>query len=150
MADEQTPTAAGDKPKTERELERERKKEEKLKKLAEKKAKQSAAPKAAPAEKSKTKAISEVPEYVEQTPAGEKKILIDLDKEELKAYNPKAVESAHYSWWEKEGFFKPRYASENKPRSEGSFVIIEPPPNVTGLLHMGHALSGTLQDIMIR
>ncbi|KAI9678889.1 MAG: hypothetical protein M1829_001874 [Trizodia sp. TS-e1964] len=139
------PTMA-DEQKKAREQEKERKKAEKLKKFADKKAQP-----AAPAqEKSKTKAISEVPTYVDATPKGEKKILAGLDDERLKAYNPMAVEAAHYAWWEQMGFFRPEFAADHKPKPEGTFVIIEPPPNVTGLLHMGHALSGTLQDIMTR
>jgi len=53
-------------------------------------------------------------------------------------------EEKWYSFWEKEGFFKPR-TSFQPP-----FTLIIPPPNVTGLLHMGHALVNTLQDILVR
>jgi valyl-tRNA synthetase len=60
------------------------------------------------------------------------------------------VESAWYAWWEKEGFFKPEFTVDGKVKPEGSFVIVEPPPNVTGNLHMGHALGNALQDVMIR
>jgi valyl-tRNA synthetase len=73
-----------------------------------------------------------------------------LDDPQYKAYNPTAVESAWYSWWEKEGFFKPEFTADGKIKPEGSFVIVEPPPNVTGNLHMGHALGNALQDVMIR
>lgn len=133
-----------------RDQEKERKKAEKLQKLVDKKAKQAVAQPAAAQEKSKIKALSELPTYVDTTPEGEKKILVELDDERLKAYNPTAVESAHYAWWEKMGFFRPACSTDQKTDSGETFVIIEPPPNVTGLLHMGHALSGTLQDIMIR
>ena len=61
-----------------------------------------------------------------------------------------AVESAWYAWWEKEGFFKPEFSADGKVKPEGSFVIVEPPPNVTGNLHMGHALPNALQDLLIR
>jgi valyl-tRNA synthetase len=61
-----------------------------------------------------------------------------------------AVESAWYSWWEKEGFFKPEFTADGKVKPQGSFVIVEPPPNVTGVLHIGHALANALQDVMIR
>ena len=49
-----------------------------------------------------------------------------------------------------EGFFQPEFTEDGKVKPEGSFVIVEPPPNVTGSLHMGHALGNALQDVMIR
>ena len=60
-------------------------------------------------------------------------------------YNPKEFEDKLYEDWEKKGYFKP---SMNK--NQESFCIVMPPPNVTGKLHMGHALDGTMQDILIR
>lgn len=70
----------------------------------------------------------------------------DQQKDELpKAYEAKTVEPKWYSYWESSGFFKADPAS-NKP----SYCIVIPPPNVTGVLHMGHALVNTLQDILIR
>ncbi|KAF4446696.1 valyl-tRNA synthetase, partial [Fusarium albosuccineum] len=65
-------------------------------------------------------------------------------------YHPIAVESAWYAWWEKEGFFEPQFTPEGNVKPEGSFVIVVPPPNVTGALHMGHALGNSLQDLLIR
>jgi valyl-tRNA synthetase len=62
-----------------------------------------------------------------------------------KQYNPKTVEDKWYKFWEENGFFKADPDS-NKPR----FCIVIPPPNVTGKLHMGHALNNTLQDTVIR
>jgi valyl-tRNA synthetase len=62
-----------------------------------------------------------------------------------KAYEPKNVEKRWYDWWESEGLFAAR---ENGERPSYSIVI--PPPNVTGVLHMGHALNNTLQDILCR
>lgn len=62
-----------------------------------------------------------------------------------KAFDPKLVEEKWYSFWEKEGFFKADPNSKKPPYS-----IVIPPPNVTGVLHMGHALVDTLQDILIR
>ena len=67
-----------------------------------------------------------------------KKILADT-------YNPKNFEDDLYEHWEKEGFFKP-----SMDKNKESYCIMMPPPNVTGKLHMGHALDGTLQDILIR
>ncbi|MGO9120240.1 MAG: valine--tRNA ligase [Desulfomonilaceae bacterium] len=62
-----------------------------------------------------------------------------------KAYDPAGIEKHWYSFWEKEKLF---HADESKTDKEYSMVI--PPPNVTGSLHMGHALNNTLQDILIR
>jgi valyl-tRNA synthetase len=62
-----------------------------------------------------------------------------------KAYDPKKVEDKWYKFWLENGFFHADPHSQKKP-----FTIILPPPNVTGVLHMGHALDGTLQDILIR
>jgi valyl-tRNA synthetase len=58
-------------------------------------------------------------------------------------YDPSQVESAIYRQWDAAGVFQPH------PRSE-PYVIVIPPPNVTGVLHMGHALNNTLQDVLIR
>jgi valyl-tRNA synthetase len=62
-----------------------------------------------------------------------------------KSYEPNEFEAKWYSFWEKEGFFGADSAS-TKPR----FSIVIPPPNVTGSLHMGHALQHTLHDILVR
>lgn len=77
-------------------------------------------------------------------------VLKSLDDPQYKAYNPVAVESAWYSWWEKEGYFKPEFTADGEVKPEGKFVIVTPPPNVTGILHIGHALANSLQDILIR
>jgi valyl-tRNA synthetase len=60
-------------------------------------------------------------------------------------YSPAEVETRIYSMWEKNGFFKAADVSTKPP-----FCIIMPPPNVTGSLHMGHALDHTIQDVLIR
>lgn len=60
-------------------------------------------------------------------------------------YNPNEVEAKVYQWWESSGHFKAEDKSTKPP-----FSIILPPPNVTGFLHMGHALDHTIQDLMIR
>jgi hypothetical protein len=150
VADEQRETSMEEDQKNAREQEKERKKAEKLKKLEDKKSKKSTTTPVAVREKSNTKATLQKPTYVDATPEGEKKMQGALDNEGLKAYDPTVVEAAHYAWWEKMGFFRPEFGADEKTKLAESFVIIEPPPNVTGLLHMGHALSGTLQDIMIR
>ena len=66
-------------------------------------------------------------------------------KELPKTYDPKAVEKKIYDLWMKGGYFKGTIDPEKKP-----FSIVMPPPNVTGQLHMGHALDATLQDILTR
>jgi valyl-tRNA synthetase len=60
-------------------------------------------------------------------------------------YDPTAVEERLYQWWEGSGFFTADPASPRPP-----YTIVIPPPNVTGILHMGHALNNTIQDILIR
>ncbi|MFN8943769.1 MAG: valine--tRNA ligase, partial [Pseudobdellovibrionaceae bacterium] len=60
-------------------------------------------------------------------------------------YSPAEVETRIYDWWEKSGFFKASDQSTKPP-----FSIILPPPNVTGYLHLGHALDNTIQDVLIR
>src|SRR3989338_8143015 len=60
-------------------------------------------------------------------------------------YDSKEVEKKWYDKWERSGYFLPNIDPKRKP-----FVIVIPPPNVTGILHMGHALNNTLQDILIR
>ncbi|AJE02888.1 valine--tRNA ligase [Geobacter pickeringii] len=67
------------------------------------------------------------------------------DKELAKVYEPQAVEEKWYATWEREGYFRGEATSE-KP----AYSIVIPPPNVTGALHMGHALNNTLQDILCR
>ncbi len=69
-----------------------------------------------------------------------------MDGNELaKSYDPKAVEADWYSFWMDEGCFTP------DPTREGpTFCIVIPPPNVTGVLHMGHALTITIQDAIVR
>jgi len=62
-----------------------------------------------------------------------------------KSYNPKDFEEKIYAKWEKDGDFKPDMRSNSE-----SFAIVIPPPNVTGVLHIGHALNNTLQDILVR
>ncbi|KPI87024.1 putative Valyl-tRNA synthetase [Leptomonas seymouri] len=72
-----------------------------------------------------------------------------LAPEMAATYDPAAVESGWYPWWEKSGFFRP--ASDTKPETTAKpFVIVAPPPNVTGFLHLGHALTGAVQDTLTR
>ncbi|MBK8812174.1 MAG: valine--tRNA ligase [Acidobacteria bacterium] len=69
--------------------------------------------------------------------------MIEIDK----AYNPKEAENSHYERWEKSGFFAPEI---NQDPNAIKYSIVIPPPNVTGSLHMGHALQHTLMDVLIR
>ena len=68
-----------------------------------------------------------------------------MTKELAKGYEPHDVEKRWYSEWETKGYFSAAATSDKKPYS-----IVIPPPNVTGALHMGHALNNTLQDILCR
>ena len=68
-----------------------------------------------------------------------------MKKELPKVYEPKEVEGRIYQMWEEHGCFEGHRDPDKKP-----FTIVMPPPNVTGQLHMGHAMDSTLQDILIR
>ncbi len=69
----------------------------------------------------------------------------DTTTEMPKAYNPQAVEARLYQMWEERGHFKPGPDNGKNP-----FVVIMPPPNLTGELHLGHALMDTVEDILVR
>lgn len=77
-----------------------------------------------------------------ETANGEKK---QLSSQMAKQYNPIAVEKSWYAWWEQSGFFVADSSSSKPP-----FTIVLPPPNVTGALHIGHALTAAIQDTIIR
>ncbi|MCY6482801.1 valine--tRNA ligase [Clostridium aestuarii] len=62
-----------------------------------------------------------------------------------KTYDPKEFEGRIYKDWEEKGYFTPKVDENKKP-----YTIMMPPPNITGQLHLGHALDGTLQDFLIR
>ena len=66
-------------------------------------------------------------------------------QEMSRVYNPHEVEVRLYDWWEQQGYFKPAGDPGRPP-----FVISMPPPNITGALHIGHAMTATIEDIMIR
>ncbi len=68
-----------------------------------------------------------------------------MAKELAKIYDPKDIEERLYEKWMKNGYFHAKVNPDKKP-----FTIVMPPPNVTGQLHMGHALDNTMQDILIR
>jgi valyl-tRNA synthetase len=62
-----------------------------------------------------------------------------------KTYEPQQIEKKWYRFWEEGGYFKP-----NEKSTKPAFTILIPPPNVTGILHMGHVLNNTLQDVVVR
>ena len=68
-----------------------------------------------------------------------------MGKQLDKTYEPKSVESRLYDFWQKNGYFHAEPDKSKKP-----YTIVMPPPNITGQLHMGHALDNTLQDILTR
>ncbi|KAL4071956.1 tRNA synthetases class I-domain-containing protein [Scleroderma yunnanense] len=129
---------------------KEAKRLEKEAKLAAKQLKQATS---TPAGEKKAKAGLENEKKVEEavfintTPKGEKK---DMSQPMAASYNPHTVEAAWYDWWEAQGFFKPQTQSDGSAKPEGCFVIPAPPPNVTGSLHIGHALTVAIQDCMVR
>ena len=61
-----------------------------------------------------------------------------------KTFDPAAIETRWYRHWEENGLFRP-----HRPEAE-PFTLVNPPPNVTGSLHIGHALDNTLQDVVVR
>ena len=69
----------------------------------------------------------------------------NCSKELAKTYDPKSIEDRLYKKWEDNGYFHAEVDRSKKP-----FTIVMPPPNITGQLHMGHALDNTMQDILIR
>jgi len=62
-----------------------------------------------------------------------------------KAYEAKQIEQKWYRFWEEKGYFKPAPDNGKPP-----FTILIPPPNVTAILHIGHVLNNTLQDVAVR
>lgn len=67
----------------------------------------------------------------------------------LSEYNPKVVEAAWYSWWEKQGYFHADADAVNSGKKK-AYTMVIPPPNVTGALHLGHALMLSIEDAISR
>ncbi len=69
-----------------------------------------------------------------------------------KAYEHLKVEEMLYDWWDQHGYFRPETQSALKQVRPGAkpFVISMPPPNVTGALHLGHAITSSIEDMLIR
>ncbi|XP_030375172.1 valine--tRNA ligase isoform X2 [Scaptodrosophila lebanonensis] len=140
-------------PKTAKQLEKEAKKAEKLAKLQAKLDKKAAAAPATSEKKEKpekkAKEAKEAAVYTANTAPGEKK---DISGALPDAYSPRFVEAQWYSWWEKQGFFKPEYGRDSigEANPNGKFIMVIPPPNVTGSLHLGHALTNAIEDAITR
>jgi valyl-tRNA synthetase len=96
-------------------------------------------------EKKKPSAASTADEapFVNTTPKGQKK---DMTTPMAASYNPLAVEAAWYDYWYAQGFFTPNESRRGRPK----YVIVIPPPNVTGSLHLGHALMCAVEDALVR
>ncbi|XP_018421060.1 PREDICTED: valine--tRNA ligase, mitochondrial [Nanorana parkeri] len=89
----------------------------------------------------------EVTKYEISTVPGDKK---DTTCPLPSSYSPHYVEAAWYAWWVKEGFFKPEYQSRLPQSTPEVFSLCIPPPNVTGSLHLGHALTVAIEDSLVR
>ncbi|KAF2073308.1 hypothetical protein CYY_005385 [Polysphondylium violaceum] len=132
---------------------KEAEKEAKKAKMAEKEAKQAAAKEKELANKAKKEARKKRKRKLK------KKLKLKLKKrfsmnvsELLPAYQPKAVELCWYDYWLENGFFSPEKQMEVQAhvQKDKKFVIVIPPPNVTGSLHLGHALTNSIQDAIVR
>ncbi|KAF8257302.1 tRNA synthetases class I-domain-containing protein [Lactarius quietus] len=142
-----TPSGSEQNPNSKSAAKKEAKRLEKGAKLAAKAAKVAAvAPAGEKKAKEKATKSEEVP-FVNTTPKGEKK---DVSGPMASGYNPIAIEAAWYDWWHEQGFFKPQLGPGGSIKSDGLFVISAPPPNVTGSLHIGHALTTAIQDALVR
>ncbi|TMW64795.1 hypothetical protein Poli38472_008962 [Pythium oligandrum] len=104
------------------------------------------APKKDKEPKKKETKVEETP-FVNLTPKGKKK---DMTSPMAPAYSPVAVESAWQDWWEQAGFFTCTDEKIKNAKKDERFVMVIPPPNVTGSLHLGHALTVAIQDALTR
>lgn len=98
--------------------------------------------------KEKARIVFEAPAPIKE---GEKKEVSALTGQ----YNPLHVEQGWYSWWQKQGFFSPEYGRETAERTadgkkQPHFTMVLPPPNVTGTLHIGHAMMAAIEDAIAR
>ncbi|XP_071489164.1 valine--tRNA ligase-like [Diadema antillarum] len=147
-----TAESGGDQPvqKTAAQLKKEAQKQAKLDKFKKKQEKQAQQEnKGGEGKKGKKKEEKAAITYDKNTAPGEKK---DVSGAMPNAYSPVYVEAAWYAWWEKEGFFKPEYGGRDLSnlKQEDLFMICIPPPNVTGSLHLGHALTNAVEDALTR
>jgi len=86
--------------------------------------------------------------FVNPTPKGEKKDMSKIPFAD--AYDPEAVEAAWQDWWEASGFYKGDPAAAMGRPEDEKFVMVIPPPNVTGSLHLGHGLTAAVEDTLTR
>lgn len=137
---------------------REEAKKLKLEKFQQKQAKKAEASIKNTGAKEKESAVEKLNKLTEQliledVPVGQKK---DVTTNLANSYIPRQVEHSWYSFWEKSGFFKPEYSmndnlkGDNEQSPKDKFVMVIPPPNVTGTLHIGHALTCAIQDCIVR
>jgi len=101
----------------------------------------------APKKEKKVKEKKEEEIFIDSTPVGDKKA---QDGVCPPTYQPKYVEAAWQAWWEKCGFYAPDLQDALKRPQEEKFVMVIPPPNVTGSLHLGHALTTAVEDTLTR
>lgn len=154
----ETTGPGGEKVKSEKELKKEaarlaklekfKKKQEKMEQEKKQKA-ESQNEKEKPKKEKKEKVVIS---YVRPIARGEKK---DVSSDPMpESYSPQYVEAVWYEWWMKQGFFKPEYTAPGgnilTPNPKGRFVMVIPPPNVTGVLHLGHALTNAIEDCLTR
>ena len=119
----------------------------KLSKAPKKEKKEKVVPVAKSAAEKKEKKTKEPEEvWVDSTPAGHKKN-IDIFPT---TYQPKYVEAAWQAWWEAEGYYTPNLQQALKSEQQDKFIMVIPPPNVTGSLHLGHALTTAVEDTLTR
>ncbi|XP_026989648.2 valine--tRNA ligase, mitochondrial [Tachysurus fulvidraco] len=85
--------------------------------------------------------------YTAESLPGEKK---DTTLPLPQSYSPEYVESCWYQWWEQQGFFNPKKHNEMPQAVDKYFSLCIPPPNVTGTLHLGHALTVAIEDALAR
>ncbi|KAI9462013.1 tRNA synthetases class I-domain-containing protein [Lactarius psammicola] len=142
-----TPSGSEPNPNSKSAAKKEAKRLEKEAKLAAKAAKVAIVTPAGEKKAKEKLAKEEEAPFVNTTPRGKKK---DVSGPMASSYNPIAVEAAWYDWWHEQGFFKPELGPDGGIKSEGLFVISAPPPNVTGSLHIGHALTTAIQDALVR
>lgn len=130
--------------------------EEKLKKFREKQGKMAETSKKTKEKESIVEKLSKKTEELtlENVPEGTMKCITN---ELAPTYIPRQVENSWYSYWERNSFFKPEYEKlearlngETKDLENDKFVMVIPPPNVTGTLHIGHALTCAIQDCLVR
>lgn len=121
----------------------------KLQKGPKKEKKEKTAPVPAAEKKEKKEKAGKAPEeiFVDVTPKGQFKRIEDAFPP---TYQPKYVEAAWNSWWEESKFYQPDVAKGQEVGEDGRFVMVIPPPNVTGSLHLGHALTNAIQDTLTR